>query len=55
MASDARAVLETLIWLSRGRPVMSQGDCGTWEPPLERLGLTVGVDEGGLNVGLDGR
>ena len=49
MASDARAGLETLMLLSRGRPVMLQGDREPWESRLERLGLIVGVDEGGLS------
>ena len=49
MASEARAGLKTLILLSRGRPMMSQGDRGTWESPLGRVGLIVGVDESGLS------
>ena len=49
VASDARAGLETLIRLSRGRPVMSHGDCGTLKSRLGCLGLIVGVDEGGLS------
>ena len=47
VASDARAGLATPILFSRGRPAMSQGDRGTWESRLGRLGLTAGVDEGG--------
>ena len=49
MASEARAGLETLILLSRGRPGMSQGDRGAWGSRLGLLGLIAGVDEGGLS------
>ena len=34
--------------LSRGRPVTLQGDRGTRESRLRRLGVIAGVDNGGL-------
>ena len=49
MALEARAALETLTLLSRGPPVMSQGDRGAWDSRLRRLGLIAGIDEGGLS------
>ena len=49
VASGARAGLESFMLLSRGCPVASEGDHGTWESRLEHLGLVAGVDEGGLS------
>ena len=48
MALEARAGLDALTLLSRGRPVMPQGDRGAWESRLGRLGLKAGIAEGGL-------